>query len=217
MLIDDYVAELNGALAGPFGPKRDLVVEARDSLVDTADALEADGLDRAEAERAAVTEFGEVSEVAPGYQVELTAVAGRRLGVLMFVSLPITVAMWSVLWRMFPADDVVWMNQPGWFAPVSRLLDIIQLASGLYGGLVVFALSRGSRWIRRPRLATRSLGVLVWTTLPVTGGLAMLLSYGVDSPNTLTPMPSVLANLATSAMWGLQIYGATRCVRITRS
>ncbi|GAA2857275.1 permease prefix domain 1-containing protein [Nonomuraea rubra] len=217
MLIDDYVAELDGVLSGPHGPKRDLVVEARDSLVDTADALEADGLERAEAERQAVAEFGEVHEVAPGYQAELTAVAGRRLGVLLFISVPITVAMWSVLWRIYPAGDDVWLSQPWWYSPASRLLDIIQLGTGLYGGLVLFALSRGARWIRRPRLATRSLGVLVFASLPVTGGLGLLMTFGMESPNTLQGLPAVLANLVTSAMWGIQIYCATRCVRMTRA
>ncbi|MFB4282888.1 permease prefix domain 1-containing protein [Nonomuraea sp. MTCD27] len=217
MLIDDYVAELEDALAGPRGPKRDMVVEARDSLTDTADAFEADGLDRAEAERLAVAEFGQVSEIAAGYQSELTASSGRRLGVLMFVSVPITVAMWSVLWRIYPAHDDIWINRPAWYVTVARLLDIIQLATGLYGGLVLFALSRGARWIRRPRVATRSLGVLVWTALPVTAGLGLLLSYGTDAPNTLAFLPGVLANLVTAAMWGMQIYCATRCVRITRA
>ncbi|PZG15491.1 permease prefix domain 1-containing protein [Nonomuraea aridisoli] len=217
MRIDDYVAELSGALSGPHGPKRDLVVEARDSLVDAADALEAEGVDRAEAERLAVAEFGEIREVAPGYQAELTAVSGRRLGVLLFVSVPITVAMWSVLWRLHPATDDAWLNQPAWFMPVSRLLDVIQLGLGLYGGLVLFALSRGARWIRRPRLAIRSMAVLVWVTLPATGGLALLLSYGASAPNTLDALPTVLANLVTSAMWGLQIYCATRCLSLTRS
>ncbi len=108
--------------------------------------------------------------------------------------------------------------QPAWWSVVSRLLDVVQLGVGVYGGLVTFALSRGSRWIRRPRPATRSLGVLVWTALPVTVGLSLLLSYGTGtSPNTLTALPALLANLVTMAMWGLQIYGATRCVRITRA
>ncbi|TYB53227.1 hypothetical protein FXF51_50030 [Nonomuraea sp. PA05] len=217
MLIDDYVAELDGALSGPHGPKRDLVVEARDSLTDTADAFEAGGLERAEAERLAVAEFGEIREVAPGYQAELTVVAGRRLGVLLFISVPITVAMWSVLWRIYPGTDEAWLAQPWWYSSASRLLDVIQLGTGLYGGLVLYALSRGSRWIRRPRLATRSLGVLVFASLPVTAGLGLLMTFGMDSPNTLDGLPALMANLVTSAMWAIQIYGATRCVRMTRA
>jgi hypothetical protein len=217
MRIDDYVADLNRALSGPQGPKRDMVVEARHSLSDTADAFEAEGLERLEAERLAVAEFGRVAEIAPGYQSELTAVSGRRLGVLLLVSVPVTVLMWSVLWRLYPATEEAWVSRPSWFGPVSRLLDVLQLATGVYGGLALLALSRGARWIRRPHLVTRSLGVIVWAALPITAGLGLLLSYGADSPNTLTALPAALANLVTSALWGLQIYGATRCLRITRA
>ncbi|NRQ39139.1 hypothetical protein HII36_46050 [Nonomuraea sp. NN258] len=217
MRIDDYVADLERTLTGPYGPKRDLVVEARDSLEDTAVALEAEGLDRAAAERQAVEEFGELTEIAPGYQSELTAVAGRRLGLLLFISIPITVLMWSALWRLYPPEQHVYATQPGWFQPVSRLLDVAQLATGLYGGLALFALSRGARWIRRPHLVTRSLGVLVWAMLPVTGALSLSLSMGVDDPNTLDVLPTILANLVTCGLWGMQAYCATRCLRITRS
>ncbi|MEV4020131.1 permease prefix domain 1-containing protein [Nonomuraea angiospora] len=216
MRIDDYVAELDRALAGPQGAKRDLVVEARDSLTDTADALEAEGLERAEAERVAVAEFGEVAEVAPGYQSELTAVAGRRLGFLLFISVPITALMWSVIWRVYPGDDQAWRLAPAWYHPVSRLLDVLQLCVGLYGGLALFALSRGARWIRRPQLVTRSLGVVVWGMLPVTVTLGMLLTLGANGASHLDILPTVLANAVTSACWGLQLYGATRCLRISR-
>jgi hypothetical protein len=217
MPIDDYVAELDRALAGPPGPKRDLVVEARDSLVDTADALEAGGLDRAEAERIAVAEFGPVPEIAPRYQAELASASGRRLGFLLFVSVPVTVLMWSVLWRFYPAGDDAWTNRPAWYLPVSRLLDVLQLAIGIYGGFVLLALGRGARWIHRPRLLTRSLGVIVWVSLPLTIGLGQLLTHGAEGANTLSALPAALANLVTVALWGLQVYGATRCMRITRS
>ncbi|MEV4114464.1 permease prefix domain 1-containing protein [Nonomuraea sp. NPDC049695] len=216
MRIDDYVAELDRALAGPQGAKRDLVVEARDSLTDTAEALEAEGLDRVEAERVAVAEFGEVTEVAPGYQAELTASAGRRLGFLLFISVPMTALMWSVIWRVYPGNEVAWQHAPVWYKPVSRLLDVLQLCVGLYGGLALFALSRGARWIRRPRLVTRSLGVLVWAMLPVTGILSVALTLGSKGATQVDVLPSMLANVVTSAFWGLQIYGATRCLRVSR-
>ncbi|MEO3867774.1 permease prefix domain 1-containing protein [Nonomuraea sp. B12E4] len=216
MLIDDYVADLHRCLAGPHGPKRDMVVEARDSLTDTADALEAGGLDRAEAERLAVAEFGEVAEIAPEYQAELTAASGRRLGALLFLGVPVITVMWSALWSLYPATEDVWMNRPDWYSVVSRSLDILQLCVGLYGGIALFALSRGGRWIRRPRLITRSLGVIVWAMLPITVVMGLVLSFGMGSPNTLTPLPAVLANLVGAAMWGMQIYCATRCLRVTR-
>ncbi|GGO71452.1 permease prefix domain 1-containing protein [Nonomuraea cavernae] len=217
MLIDDYVADLGRALCGPPGPKRDLVVEARDSLTDAAEALQAEGLERAEAEHLAVDEFGQVAEVAPGLQRELTATAGRWLATLLFLSVPATVLMWSAIWHFSPGDPGAWATRPGWYSTVSLLLDLVQFGVGVFGGLALFALGRGSRWIGEPRLVTRSLGLLVLIALPVTGGLSLLLTLGPDVPHAAgTLAPLVLANLVTSAFWGLQVYGATRCVRLTR-
>src|SRR5690606_27547686 len=122
MLIDDYVSELDRALRGPPGPKRGLGGEARDRLLDTAEALESEGLAREEAERQAVKECGDIAEITPGYQMELTAASGRRLGTLLFVSVPITVAMWSVLWRISPGDAATWASAPAWSGVVSDLI-----------------------------------------------------------------------------------------------
>ncbi|MGN9843593.1 permease prefix domain 1-containing protein [Nonomuraea sp. H19] len=72
VVIDDYVKHLSRTLKGPPRPKRDFLTEARDSLLDAADALEKGGLRRVEAERVAVREFGTVGELASGYQRELS-------------------------------------------------------------------------------------------------------------------------------------------------
>ncbi|WP_327103579.1 permease prefix domain 1-containing protein [Nonomuraea glycinis] len=218
MRIDDYVSELHSALRGPHGPKHDLVVEARDSLVDTADALEGDGLTRAEAERLAVEEFGRVREIAPGYQAELTATAGRRMALLLLVSLPATVLMWSLVWRFYPDDVTSWTELPAWYGVVSRLLDLLQLAVGVYGGLALLALGRGSRWIARPHLVTRSLGLAVWVMLPVTSVLGLLMSQDNSVSAGLGTFPAVLlVSLLTYACAGVQLYCATRCIRLSRT
>ncbi|WP_049575588.1 permease prefix domain 1-containing protein [Nonomuraea sp. SBT364] len=212
MRIDDYVTDLGRALSGPSGPKRDMVVEARDSLVDAADAHEAGGADREEAERLAIAEFGAVRDIAPGFQTELTAVAGRRLGLLLFVSVPVTVIMWSMVWRLHPGAVTGYPPPAGWHVFVSRLLDVLQLGTGLYGGAALLALARG---LVRPGLVTRSLGVIVWVMLPVTGLLSLVL--GQTSPTGAALfLPVVLANLVTSAFWGMQLYCATRCLRLSR-
>ncbi|MDA0632561.1 permease prefix domain 1-containing protein [Nonomuraea sp. MCN248] len=217
MLIDDYAAELRRALSGPYGPKRDLVVEARHSLLDCAEAYQAQGLRRTEAERRAVEEFGPVRDVAPGYQEELTASAGRRLGLLLFVSVPATVLAWGLIWSFQPAETWVAADRPEWFTTASRLLDVVQLAFGLYGGLALLALSRPARWIPRPRLVTRSLGLSVWLLLPLNTLLGLLISHASQLPaSTLSSTPVVLANVLTYAFAGTQLYCATRCVMLSR-
>ncbi|MFD2353145.1 hypothetical protein ACFSTC_33470 [Nonomuraea ferruginea] len=124
---------------------------------------------------------------------------------------------WGLVWNFAPADPVVWESQPSWFMPASRLLDVIQLATGLYGGLALLALGRGARWIPKARLVTRSLGLAVWLMLPLTSLLGLVLSQGsYVSASMGLSLPVVLANLMTYACAGLQLYCATRCVRLTR-
>ncbi|MBE1561085.1 permease prefix domain 1-containing protein [Nonomuraea africana] len=217
MLIDDYVAGLNRALEGPGGPKRDLVVEARDSLVDTAEAYEEAGLGRLEAERLAVEEFGELREIAPGYQRELTATAGRRLAALLFVSVPLTTLLWSLIWAFFPVNADDWANRPEWFLPVARALDLFHLATGVLGGLTLLALTWGARWLRRPERATRLLAVWVWAMLPVTLLFSAALQYGSQGPTGFSGfLPGMLLSLTTPLLNGLQLYCAARCLRLTR-
>src|SRR5690606_18066105 len=147
--IDDFVAALGRRLGGPRRLKRDLLAEARDGLIDAAEALEAAGLGRAEAERRAVAEFGEVAEVAPGYQAELTARQGRHTAALVFLSVPATTLMWSELWRGYPWDPASLTATPAWFLPLARLIDWLQILTG------------GRRWagaarVRPPRPAGRT-------------------------------------------------------------
>lgn len=217
MLIDDYVATLGRALNGPPGPRRDLVVEAHDSLIDAAEAYEAEGIERAEAERLAVAEFGEVAEIAPAYQEELAASAGRRLGALLFISVPLTALLWWAIWRVFPTAPADWASKPGWFIPVARSLDILQLASGVVGGIALLALGRGTRLIRRPRLVTRWLALFVKCMLLATLVLCILLTYGSNGPTGFSGYPpGVAATIVSWSLAALQFYGALRCLRLTR-
>jgi hypothetical protein len=217
MRIDDYVAELERAVTGPAKFKRDLVVEARDSLADAAEAMEAEGLDPAEAERLAVLEFGAVEELAPGYQAELQAHAGRRLGVLLFFSVPAIALCWGFVWHFFPAGQSAWAQAPGWYSAASKLLDYTQLAVGVAGGLAALALGRGARLLGRTRLVTRSLGGAALSMLVVTSVLGTALSLGSHGPEGFASyLPGLVVAVATYALAGLQLLGAVRCLRVTR-
>ncbi|MFD0886111.1 permease prefix domain 1-containing protein [Streptosporangium algeriense] len=215
-VIDDYVARLGRTLSGPRGPKLDMVTEARDSLLDAAEALELDGLGRAEAERAAVEEFGPVEEIAPGYQEELSISAGRRLAALLFISVPVTIMAWSLVWRLSPGNPATYASWPAWFMPVSRGLDYLQLVIALLGGAALFALGRGLRRIRRPRLVTRSLAVLVWTMLPVTFVLGLLLTLGAQRDDFFAHPLNLGVEALSFGLALLQLYCATRCLMVTR-
>lgn len=93
--VDEYLAALSKSLTGPRRRKADLLAEARDHLTDAVEAFEADGLDRERAEREAVADFGELSEVAPGYRAELAISQSRRTAVLLFLALIIQPIVWQ--------------------------------------------------------------------------------------------------------------------------
>ncbi|MCG5217452.1 permease prefix domain 1-containing protein [Streptosporangium sp. KLBMP 9127] len=216
-LIDDYVDSLGRTLKGPGRPKRDLVAEARDSLLDTADALEEDGLDRVVAERTAVLEFGDVRAIAPGYQRELTVCVGRRLAALLFATVPATALMWSVIWQIFPTAPAGAVIQPGWFVPVARSLDILQLITGVLGAVVLVMLGRGSRRLRRPERVTRALAVFVWAMLALSLVLCAALTFGAHGLDGFDGYPpGLVASLLSWLFWMAQGYGAIRCMRVSR-
>ncbi|MFI0422741.1 permease prefix domain 1-containing protein [Spongiactinospora sp. 9N601] len=216
-VIEEYVTSLGRALTGPHRRKRDLVTEARDSLFDAADALERAGLARAEAERAAVEEFGPVGEIAPDYQRELAAGAGRRLGLVLFLTVPLSALMWTVIWQIFPTRQVDLVNRPEWFVPTARAVDILQLLTGLLGGVAVLALGRGLRRIRRPERIARALGVTVWALLPVMIVLCAALMFGANGPQGFEDYPPGVGLSWVSALFmALQLYGACRCLQSSR-
>lgn len=217
MLIDDYVAELGRAIVGPAGLKRDMVVEARDGLVDAAEALQAEGVPREEAERLAVAGFGAVEEVAPDYQEELTAAAGRRLGLLLMVVGPLTWLMWWSVWRMFPGDVTAWEQRPEWYGLLSRAVDALQLFTGAVGGAMLLALGRGGWIARKSRLVTRAAAIYVRVLLPLTLLLCLPLMSGAEPMEGQDEYaPWMGAAMASLALMGLQLWHAGRCLRLTR-
>jgi hypothetical protein len=98
-LIDTYIAELGNALRGSRRAKADLLTEARDSLVDAADAFQRDGADRAAAERSAIDEFGALHEIVPGYQAELGLTQGRRTALLVLFVFAAQPFIWGDAYR----------------------------------------------------------------------------------------------------------------------
>jgi hypothetical protein len=215
--IDEYVTGLRRTLRGPGRAKRDLLVEAHDSLLDAAEAYAADGLERVEAERLAVEEFGSLSVIAPAFQEELAVAQGRRTAFLVFLSVPLTALMWGFLWRVFPHDPSA-APQPQWFRAVSVTMDCAQIVTGLLGGLALMALGRGVRRVRRPELVIRSLGLLVWLQMPLTLAMCMALTYGAPgSVGGLTHFPpGVALGVITALSFSWQLFSAPRCLTVAR-
>ncbi|GAA3041932.1 hypothetical protein GCM10017559_83500 [Streptosporangium longisporum] len=218
-VIDDYVTGLDRALRGPRSLRLDMLAEARDSLLDAAEAMEDAGLEREAAEHAAVEEFGPIREIAPDYQERLSVVAGRRLATMLFIGVPLTTIMWSMIWAVFPSTEPVYESAPGWFVPVARAVDILQLFIGLVGGAALLALGRGLRRIGRPRPVIRFLALFVWGAFPVIIVMcgALLVSRGPQGPFGFGDYPpGQVASLVSYVAWLAQLYGAARCLSTTR-
>lgn len=214
--IDEYMTGLRRTLTGPGRAKQDLLVEARDSLLDAAEAYAADGLERIEAERLAVEEFGSLSAIAPAFQEELAVAQGRRTAFLLFLSVPLTALMWGVLWRVFPHDPSA-APKPQWFGAASVTMDCAQGVTGLFGALALVALGRGVRRVRRPERVTRSLGLLIWLQMPLTLAMCGALSYGAHGPVELAQYPpGVALGVITLAFFAWQLRSAARCLAVAR-
>jgi hypothetical protein len=93
--VDEYLLGLRKALPGPRRKKADLLAEARDHLIDAAEAFEADGLDRTAAECAAVADFGELSDVVPAYREELAVAQSRNTAALLLGVMLLQPLIWQ--------------------------------------------------------------------------------------------------------------------------
>ncbi|TQS27038.1 permease prefix domain 1-containing protein [Microbispora sp. KK1-11] len=216
--IDEYVASMRHALRGPGSAKRDLLTEARDSLLDAAEAYEGEGLPRAEAERLAIDDFGTVPEVAPGFQGELTVSQGRRTAALLFLSVPLIAFMWAIIWRVFPGSPHVDEIKPAWFGLLARTVDLLQLSVGAIGGLALLAFGRGARHIRRPARLTRWLGLFVWIQMPLIGALGLTLAAAAHGPVGFADyLPGLAVTVVSDALSVWQLYSAAHCLRCTRA
>ncbi|KAB8187094.1 permease prefix domain 1-containing protein [Microbispora catharanthi] len=216
--IDEYVASMRHALRGPGGAKRDLLTEARDSLLDAAEAYEGEGLPRAEAERLAVADFGTVPEVAPGFQGELTVSQGRRTATLLFLSVPLIAFMWAVIWRIFPGSPHVDEIKPAWFGLLARTVDLLQLSVGVMGGVALLAFGRGARHVRRPARLTRWLGLFVWIETPLIGMSGLALAAAAHGPAGFSGyLPGLAVALVSDLLSVWQLYSAAHCLRCTRA
>ncbi|MGK5551847.1 permease prefix domain 1-containing protein [Actinomadura kijaniata] len=95
--IEEHVTALASALRGPARVRDRMVREARDGLVDAADALAAEGLPGDEAARLAVRDFGAVAEVVPDFQRELAVAQARRTAGTVALVVPFLVACWTMV------------------------------------------------------------------------------------------------------------------------
>ena len=210
-MIDRYVTELDRALRGPRAAKADLLAEARDGLVDAADAYEESGLDRQSAERRAVADFGPVHVVASDYQAELGLAQGRRTAVLICAVLLAQPVVWRLL-QVLVGDGGGTGGRGYRFAEAA-----VRWSGGvaiLLGLAVLFAAGVGVRYLGVRRVVTRLTGVLAFAVCGVFAVLGALLTvYSPATHSLLSPtgLPVTLVLLGIP-LAGIAVAGR-RCLR----
>ncbi|GAA2598889.1 hypothetical protein GCM10010399_31870 [Dactylosporangium fulvum] len=212
--IDAYVASLRGALRGPRGAKADLVREARDSLFDAAEHYEQDGFDRAEAERLAVDEFGDVHELAPDYQRELALAQARRTALLVALAVAAQTIVSEIAWR---TAATTWSWQPDRFYTI--LANTVDYASYVvFAGALLAAATCGigTRFLVVGRPFAHATGIAAITVVGfflLGGAVLSLLSpaWHTAVPGA-TPLDMASAAI-TAALPAWMVYSGFRCIR----
>lgn len=205
------MADLSSALSGPRRCRADLMAEARDSLEDATEAYEAGGLQRLEAERSAVDDFGDLSEVVPGYRAELGIAQSRRTALMLFLVMIVQPIVWQ-------EGAWAWTQQPEGTTPFLDLLNQSVKVTGslsIVGAvLAVVGTGLGLRypWLR-DRVA-RATAVFALVSAGAVGAIAFLMglfSTELDGSN-LAGLGIVGGFVLLPLL--LVSYNAQRCLRL---
>lgn len=163
-VITGYTAELGRLLRGPRRLKADLTAEARDGLVDAAEAYEHQGADPVTAAHRAVTDFGPLREVASAYQAVLATAQARRTAVLVFLITAAQALSANYEWRTLSHG---WTFQPDLgYTVLARTVDWVGVGNKVAALLVLLATGIGVRYLGNRPAICRFTGVL---TLAVGG------------------------------------------------
>ncbi|GAA0722932.1 hypothetical protein Drose_09190 [Dactylosporangium roseum] len=209
--IDHYVDGLAAALRGPRKHRAEMVTEARHSLRDAADAFEDAGLDRVDAERRAVGEFGTYRQVVPAYQAELANLQGRRTAAWIALALPVVnllepLMWWDTPWSADNASHFYWV-----------LVDHFQYTSFLaaaIAALVIVGFSWGSRFLGDGVRYARLVGLGTMTFLGLHGlvGATVFVLSIYQWPAAATWPPMLIGMVVNLAAFGYAGLLAVRCV-----
>jgi hypothetical protein len=210
--IEDYVDGLAAALRGPRRARREMVTEARHSLLDAAEALADSGVAAVEAERRAVAEFGTLAEVVPGYQAELAVAAGRRTALWIALVLPVVNLLAPLMWWDSPWSSTDRATHLYWV-----LVDHFKYTSLLAAGvaaLLAAGFSWGSRYlvdhVRFARIV--GMGTVVFLGLHGMVGAAVFGLSLYQWPAAATWPPVLVGITLSTAAFAYAGLLAIRCV-----
>jgi hypothetical protein len=214
--IDEYVHALDRTLSGPGRLKGDMLREARHGLADAAEAYQEEGMPRAEAERLAVAEFGEVRALAPAYQAELGLGAARRLALKMVLVPALFATLADFMWRGSPwSTSTNGPHPPEGYLLISHTQDYLGYVwAGLAMAVYLWLTWTARRGRAAGRVTVRAIGLVTLSIVGLTwlaGAVIYLWSLSLwDAALTWPPM--VAGGLLVGAAYSWLVYSAVTCV-----
>jgi hypothetical protein len=218
-LIDEYVAGLSFWLVGPRPVKADLLAEARDGLVDAAEAYTEAGSPPSEAAARAVADFGSYRQVAAAFQTELAAAQGRRTALLVAIAMPTVLLGSRLMWMASPWSNAGQQPTSGYLV-FAYVMDILQVTAAIMAGLTLLGYGWGSRFlpaarVPAPVLLTRLMGVGVLAFIvaeAVTG--AVIYAWSVHMWAGAAQWPPMVIGAVVLPLFFVKVArSALRCLR----
>lgn len=213
LLIADYLDRVAARLRGPRRARADLLAELRSSLDDALDAHRSPSVSPTDAARRAVAELGTPSEVAAGFEPELTARQARRLGLALVPAGAAVTALWAYAAKTsdFGAHAGSWtvLGRP----PMPLALAALGIAI-VSAVLTVATTGRLTRWLRPPsRFApvVAAAGGLSGAAIDV-AILTLLVGQLFVAGHPLDPAPVLAAAGASATRFAFGRRAAHRCL-----
>jgi hypothetical protein len=220
-VLDGYLAALAARLPGPARPRRAILDELHDGLVEAANTRLAEGASQAGAAASAVAEFGDPATVAAAFARELAVGTVRRVALALIGTGPLIGGLW--LAALASSGRAAVAAAPPWRWPLVRaggwpalLLLAVVAAAMLAAWLTVAATGRLSRWLP----ARRGLSAAAATAAAGAGlfdlALLLVLATGtMPNPEGADPWPLVAVPAAASLIrLALAGRAARRCLAL---
>ena len=219
LAVESYLAEIAAHLPGPARSHAEIVAELRSGLLDAADAHRFAGLPPAQADQAAISEFGAPGQVADGFRAEIAARQARRLSAGLVAAGPLVGLLWIAAalashLGLHLAPPWHWPDLPPLLGAGIRLV-VVAIAAAAWAALLgIAATGRLTRWLpARPRHGPT---VAVIAGFGAAGAdlvlLALVAGLLALAPGKLAPLPIALAAAASLARLTLATRAARQCL-----
>ena len=207
--VDAYLRTLAAGLPGSRRARASILAEVADGLTECAEAYEARGLPAAAAARAAITEFGDPTELAAEFAGELAGVTAHRVGLALILTGPLVGAAWLAAYAARSGYGLREQlhHMPGWLVVLAVLVPAAVLATATGAGPLV-------RWLRPlPAVAATAAVVAAGGCVIVDAMmLAALAWYGGAWP--VLALPAVAASAVRLPLAGV---AARRCALLRQA